>query len=75
MTWVIDRFEGELAVIEAVESGESIICPAADLPEGVREGTVLTRKNDRFVQDPEGQAARVSRITEKMERLKKLKKN
>ena len=75
MMWIIDRFEGDLAVIEAAESGESIIYPISDLPEGAREGTVLTKKNGRFVQDLEGQKARVNRITEKMERLKKLKKN
>lgn len=38
--WVIDRIEGDLAVVET-DIGETVNIPRAALPEGAKEGTVL----------------------------------
>ena len=71
MNWVIDRFEENLAVLENTESLEHIVCPVEDLPKGVKEGSVLYKEGERFLQDSEETAVRSRRIREKMERLKK----
>ena len=71
MSWVIDRFEENLAVLENTESLKSIVCPIADLPDGVREGDTLTLKGTQFLLNPEETDNRSRRIREKMERLKK----
>lgn len=40
MRLILDRFEGKYGVCEG-PGGQSILIPAADLPDGVREGCVL----------------------------------
>jgi len=37
---VIDRFEGEYAVIKIID-GQEILWPATELPEGVKESSVV----------------------------------
>ena len=68
--WIIDRIEEGLAVLEY--GFDSIICPITNLPEGVREGSVLIKDGMNFLLDAsEETAARSHRIREKFERLKK----
>ena len=64
--WIIDRFEGDLAVLEG-EAGE-LVHPRADLPIDAKEGDVLT---EDFMLDIEETAERLHRIQERFERLKK----
>ena len=72
MSWIIDRFEEGLAVIEERGSLETIVCPASDLPEGSKEGTALVRDGGRFLLDYSGEALSHSRkVREKMDNLKK----
>ena len=40
-TWVVDRIEGEVAVLVADDDQETLDMPLNVLPHGVREGTVL----------------------------------
>ena len=40
-TWVVDRIEGEVAVLVADDDQEALDMPLNVLPRGVREGTVL----------------------------------
>ena len=39
--WVVDRIEGEIAVLVADDDQETLDMPLYLLPRGVREGTVL----------------------------------
>lgn len=41
MTWIIDRIEDEFAVCEYCE-GKTIDVPLASLPDGIKEGDVVT---------------------------------
>jgi hypothetical protein len=52
--WVVDRIEEGMAVLENTESRESIVCPAADLPEGVKEGGSLIQKQGRKMSNAAG---------------------
>ena len=40
-TWVVDRIEGEVAVLVADDNQETLDMPLNILPRGLREGTVL----------------------------------
>ena len=59
---IIDRFEGDFAV---VETGNAIInVPCSELPKGAKEGDCL-----RLIIDMDGTAERKKRIDSKMNRL------
>ena len=45
MKFIIDRFEGEIAVIE-LENGDIIEIPKIILPDNASEGTVINRSCD-----------------------------
>ena len=52
----IDRIEGDCAVVE--HGGEMIDIPLLKLPDGVREGTVLTVTENGYEADEEAEAER-----------------
>jgi hypothetical protein len=54
MKGIIDRWEGEYAVVEIEGLTQSI--PRRDLPAEAREGDVMFRENDRWIMDPENTA-------------------
>ena len=62
--WVIDRIEGEIAVVEIAE-GKTVNLPLSALPEGVKEGTVLRLSIDR-----EEEARRRKKIRSLFDRLR-----
>ena len=62
--WVIDRLEGDLAVVEIAE-GKTVAIPRTSLPEGAREGNVL-----RLTIDPEEEARRKKKLRSLFNRLK-----
>lgn len=63
MRIVIDRFEGNIAVVE-LSSGKIIDCPRELLPENSKEGTIIN-----ITVDEEATKERLNRVTEKMNRL------
>lgn len=72
---VVDRFESGYAVLET-GNGTAIVLRSS-LPEGVREGDVLTERDGRFtidtnttVQRRSSHARRLRRLTEKDKRGK-----
>ena len=64
---VIDRFEGEYAVIET-ENG-MITVESCLIPDGSREGDVLRYEKGAFVTDKEATAERRRAIGRKLRRL------
>ncbi len=60
---VVDRIEGELAVLEL--DGQSVTVPVALLPPGTREGDVL-----RLVVDPDATHAQHTDAERRLERLR-----
>ncbi len=69
MTAVIDRVEGELAVLLMGEEGETRLnVPLALLPEGCREGDILNISIER---DPQATSLAKERVTGLMDKLKK----
>ena len=68
MQVIIDRIEGELAVCER-EDGSLEHIPMHELPEGVREGSVLVLLNDKWVLDLQAESERRKRLFERQEGL------
>ena len=62
--WIIDRIEGDLAVIEVAE-GKTVNIPRSSLPVGVKEGSVL-----RIAIDPEEEARRRKKLRSLFNRLR-----
>jgi len=68
-TWVIDRIEADFAVCENRDTGEIVNIKKVDLPENVRDGTVLKYINGKYELDKEKQEEIQKRIEEKMKKL------
>ena len=63
--YVLDRFEGKFAVLEAAGGGMRNL-PREKLPEGCREGDVFNEENGVFTRDDEEtrrRAEKISRLT------------
>ena len=72
MHWVIDRFEGNWAVLENTQTLEIKKHAREDLPPGVSEGAALRLNADgSFGYDKAETAARRERINNKFARLQK----
>ncbi len=67
MRAVIDRFEGEFAVMEFVDGYKNI--PRQMLPPKAREGDVLTLKDDKWMVDPEATYKRKEKTQKLAEEL------
>lgn len=48
-TFSIDRFEGKFAICENKQTGEYINIPISDLPENVKEGSILKLENGKYI--------------------------
>jgi len=68
MRYIIDRFEDGLAVLEK-EDGALEHIPMQELPEDVREGSVLLCENGAWILDPQAEAERRARLFERQEGL------
>lgn len=67
MRAVIDRFEGELAVMEFKDGYKNI--PRKMLPPEAREGDVLVLQDDYWIIDPEATHERKEKIEKLAEEL------
>lgn len=65
---IVDRIENGIAVIEG-DDGAFFQLPASQLPDGVREGSVLRRTQDGFALDSEAERERRHMLYEKTKRL------
>lgn len=46
MKWIVDRIEGDYAVVE-LENGKAVDIPLISLPESIKEGTVISVSADK----------------------------
>lgn len=63
MKLIIDRFEGEFAVVE-LENGQTINCPKVMLPDSAKEGSILniTVDNEATEKKLQENTARMNRL-------------
>lgn len=67
--FTVDRFEGDMAVLENRDTGELFNVSRNDLPQEVKEGTILKINNNKYEVDLEEQKIVEDRIKDKMNKL------
>lgn len=67
--FTVDRFEGDMAVLENRDTGEMFNVSRNDLPQEVKEGTILKLNNNKYEIDLEEQKIVEDRIKDKMNKL------
>lgn len=67
--FVIDRFEGNIAVCEDRKTGKKVEIPKEKLEQGLKEGTLIKEQNGKYIQAKEKQEELSNRIKEKMNKL------
>jgi len=75
MKYSVDRIIENIAVLENIETKEKLEINLEELPENIKDGTILKLENNKYILDQETQKTREETIREKMERLKRLKNN
>ena len=68
MTYVLDRFEDNFAVLSPDDGGEQLILPRSDF-DGRREGDIFEENCGSFVFNAELTMARKKRIRERFRKL------
>ena len=68
-SYTIDRFEENIAVCEDRDTKEMINIDISELPEGSKEGTILSYKDGKFYKAEEEQQEIEERIKRKMDDL------
>lgn len=63
MKLIIDRFEGDFAVVE-LPDGQMVDCPKALLPDKAKEGSILN-----IIVDEEATNTKLKKVTERMNKL------
>jgi len=69
MVYIIDRFEGSVAICERMETGERVEIDAKNLPGDAREGDVIRRDGDEYIIDLAQSKQRLADLTARMNRL------
>ena len=67
--FTIDRFEGDIAVLENRDTGEMLNVNKKDIPQDAKEGTILKLNKDKYEIDIEEQKIVEDRIKNKMKNL------
>lgn len=52
-TFSVDRFEGDFAVCENRETGEFVNIPLSELPENIKQGSIIKFENGNYILDIE----------------------
>ena len=68
-SFTIDRFEGDVAVLENRDTGEMLNVNKKDIPQDAKEGTILKLNKDKYEIDIEEQKIVEDRIKNKMKNL------
>lgn len=67
--FTIDRFEGNLAICENRSTGEMIEIKRDELPSNIKEGTIIKKVENKYIEDLEENENVKKRIKEKMDNL------
>jgi len=69
MKFIIDRFEGNYAILQNSETTEMSEIEKTELPDEAKEGDVLLFEGGEFVVDNEETMRRAKRIADKMDSI------
>lgn len=69
--YIIDRIEGNIAVLENSSTKQMLEVNINNLPNNIKEGSVLIQENDKFKLNINEEEIRRKRIEEKFNKIKK----
>ncbi len=69
MYYIIDRIEEPFAVCENSIDGKMYNISLADLPEGIKQGDIIKKKNEIFIIDYEEKEKREKNIMNKIKNI------
>ena len=69
MSYIIDRIEDGIAVLEDKNTGEIIELPKKALPRGAKEGQLLTKQGESFVIDRAGTDKRREEMRARLDKI------
>lgn len=67
--YTIDRFENDIAICEDRDTKEMVNIQKKELPEGIKEGSILTYRDGKYSINIEKEKKVSDRIKEKMDKL------
>lgn len=73
MNYAVDRINENIVILENTLSGEKIEIDITNLPQGIKEGSIITLNDGIYTLNTDEEELRRQRIREKLNRLKKLK--
>lgn len=68
--YIIDRIEGKIVVLENTDTNKTLEVEISKLPIGIKEGTVLTFDDDKYIINKEEENKRRNKLQNKFNRLK-----
>ncbi len=71
MKYAIDRIENNIAVLQNLETSEIKEINIDNLPHNIKEGSILTLKDNKYQLDIEEERQRRQNLLERFNRLKK----
>lgn len=71
MKYSIDRIEGNIAILEDINTKEKIELDISLLPNNIKEGNILLLKDNIYIIDETEEDLKRKRIMEKFNKLKK----
>ena len=74
MKYAVDRIENNIVVLENINNNSIREVNINELPNNIKEGTILKYYNKKYIIDTKEEENRRERIQEKLERLKRIKK-
>ena len=75
MKYAVDRIENNIVVLENINNNSIKEVSIDELPNNIKEGTILKYYNKTYTIDTNEENIRRKRIQDKLDRLKRLKTN
>ena len=72
MKYAVDRIEGDIVILQDLETKEIIEIEKELIKEDINDGDILIYENDTYKKDENTKEERLKKIQEKLDRLKEL---
>ncbi len=73
MNYAVDQINENIAILESIETKEKLEINLKKLPQNIKEGNIITIKDENYILNTEEEIKRRNIITDKLNRLKNLK--
>lgn len=71
MKYAIDRIENNIVILENISNNEKIEVSLDILPKNIKEGSIISKKDNEYILDLKEEEQRRKNISERFNRLKK----